>query len=823
MTESAHEARPGARTRQTQERWARVTEIVDGALQRPDPRERRAFLKDACAGDGDLRREVEGLLRFEAVDGAWLPEDERLPEEAFQDRGAGQDPDPDDATTELRPVEEDGLAPGDTVGPYRVESVLGAGGMGRVFLAFEPSLERHVALKVIRRDKVSPELIRRFELERRILARLEHPHIARIFGTGRHRGLPFFVMERVRGRPIDQWCDGRRAGVEQRLGLVVQVCEALDEAHRNLVVHRDLKPSNVWVDEDGRPKILDFGIAKDLGPAGEAGQTTVNQPLSLPFAAPEQVRNRPVSVATDVYGLGVLLYELLCGHPPYLLDGDVFENVRTICEHLPDPPSRRATLNREVWRGGSPHTVAPEETAARRGTEPRKLRRRLQGDLDAVVLKALAKDPAERYRTAADLADEIRRHLEGRPVAARGGGRLYRWGKFLRRRRGALLGLGAVLWSLIGVHLWLDGERRTRDAELQAQTAAREALEADREAEAVTAFARNLVLAADPDASGRRLSVADMMARAESEARRVLSDQPTSLAHQLEAMGLVLQSRAAYDPARPLLREALDLRTAAYDGDHRLVARSLNNLATLDQQRGDRAAAETGYRAALAMKTRLGQAPEETAKVRANLASLLVFRGAYDEAEPLLLGMLHDLEGRASVRRPPVRRAELAAVHRGLANLYYLSRRPEEAEPHAVRAHALRLELFGEHSLKTATTLSLLGRIQQARGALDDAENSFRQVLAIRRRHLQSDHVLIALADKDLAALYFELGEPDVARIHWRRAHTVLARESPDGWELDDLWRLWALQRPDAPTCLDDTRSRLGQVRGAESVFAARP
>ncbi len=794
----------------TQTRWARVTEIVDGALQRPDPRERRAFLHKACGGDGALRREVEGLLRFEDAEGDWLPKDRSLQD--LREPGQGE-PVASDTTTEIHPT-EDGLAPGSHVGPYRIESRLGSGGMGRVFLAYEPSLGRHVALKVIRRDKVSPELIRRFEQERRILARLEHPNIARIFGSGKHEGLPFFVMERVSGRPIDRWCDDRRLGVNERLGLIIQVCGALDEAHRNLVVHRDLKPSNVWVDGQGRPKILDFGIAKDLAPTdpladGGVHATTAHQLLSLPFAAPEQVRNRPVSVATDVYGLGVLLYELLCGHPPYVLDGDVFENVRTICEHLPDPPSRRTTLNREVWQQGSPRTVSPTETAARRGTDPPKLRHRLRGDLDAILLKALAKKPAERYRSTAELADDLDRHLDGHPVRARGGGRTYRVGKFLRRHRAAALAIGAVLWGLAGAWTWVDGERRTQVAE-------QEALEADREAEAVTAFARNLVLAADPDASGRRLSVAEMMANAESEARRVLSDQPASLAHQLEAMGLVLQSRGAYDEARPLLTEALELRADAYGGDHRLVARSLNNLAALDQQTGDRASAEAGYRRALAMKRRLGQPEHETARVRSNLASLWVFRGAYQEAEPILQELLQALQ-----RQAPPNRAELAGAHRTLANLYYLSGRSDEAQPHANRALHLREHRFGHDSLKTASALSLLGRIQQTQGDLEEAESTFRRALDIRRQ-LPHDHVHVALAKKDLASLYFQLQEPELARVLWADAYAILAVRRPNGWEMDDLWRIWASdQMEDASACLEEVRARLSATRGPESIYVA--
>ena len=383
---------------------------------------------------------------------------------------------------------------------------------------------------------------------------------------------------------------------------MLAVCDALAEAHRNLVVHRDLKPSNLLVTAAGEPRFLDFGIAKELDPLADAAATrTGHQPLTPACASPEQVRGRPVTVATDVYSLGVLLYRLLCGHPPYVLDGDHFENVRTVCEEQPPPPSTRALVAREVWRDGSPAIIPPEETSAARNTDPRTLRRRIEGDLDSIVARALAKDPNDRYRSMEQLAQDLRRHLDGLPVAAHRGDLGYRAVKFLRRHRRRLLAAVLVTAALaIAAAGWLDSQRRERRA-------AAEAAEAERQAEALTPFARNLVRATDPDASGGRpLTAREILERGRREARRSLAGRPELLAHQLEALGLAYQSLGDLEAARPLLEESLALRRRVYVGDHRLLARGLNNLAALRHVAGDRASAERLYRSALAMKRRLG-------------------------------------------------------------------------------------------------------------------------------------------------------------------------------------------------------------------------
>ncbi len=808
--------RPNGET--TEARWARVTRIVDGAARRPDSRERARYLKAACAGDRELRREVERLLSFEHADSGILG---GLVERAGR---KATDSDAETPTAVTRPATPTLLEPGQQVGPYRIERRLGSGGMGVVALAYDPTLERRVALKVIRREMVSGELLRRFETERRVLARLEHPNIARIFDAGTIDDLPYFTMERVEGEPIDRFCDRQRLSITDRLRLVLKVCDALENAHRNLVVHRDLKPSNILVGAAGEPKLLDFGIAKELGPAGDS--ETRHQPLTPAYASPEQLRGRPVSVASDVYSLGVLLYRLLCGHPPYLLDADGYENLRKVCEEPPPPPSTRAMLAPQVWRDGAPEAIAPAELAGARRTDPRALNRRLAGDLDAIVGKALAKDPRDRYRSMERFAADLRRHLDGQPVAARRATAGYRAAKFLRRHRWRLAAAAVIATSLFaGGGAWLLSQQRLRASADERRRATEQAEQAERQADALTLFARNLVLATDPDASGGGpLSAQEILTRGEEQARSSLSEEPESLAHQLEAIGVSYQALGSLEAAGRLLEESLQLRQEVYGGDHALVARGLNNLAALCHVAGERQRAEDLYRQALRMKRHLGQAPADLAKVESNLASLLTFRGAYDEAEALYRRVL---ETRRRAYGPDD--ADVGNSLRSLGNLLYLKGDFAAAEARLREALALREQAHGAENTRVAGVLSNLGRVLHARDRWPEAEAALRRALEIRIQRLGEDHLHTALTRKDLASLYFDLGEDAVAEEMWSRALAVLhAEKPPDCWELADAdsqlgARLAAEGRfEEAEPLLIRGHRILERDRGERSVYARR-
>jgi non-specific serine/threonine protein kinase/serine/threonine-protein kinase len=422
----------------TPERWQQVKSVSQAALER-DAGERERFLDAACDGDEALRTEVASLL-------------------AEQEKLSGFIAAP--AVGEIRAESLPGTM-NRRIGPYRIERELGRGGMGVVYLAErdDDQFRKQVAIKLIRRGFDVVHVINRFRYERQILASLDHPNIARLLDGGTaEEGLPYFVMEYVEGRPIDDYCDERRLNTEARLELFRKVCAAVQYAHRNLVVHRDLKPGNILITEDGEPKLLDFGIAKLLNPEAFPNTfmatRTWERPMTPAYASPEQARGLPVTTSSDIYSLGVVLYELLTGHRPYQVDasGLPHELARVICEQEPERPSTAITRVEVISEPPQGETirVTPDSISRMRNTQPARLRRQLKGDLDNVVLMALRKEPQRRYASVEQFSEDIGHYLEGRPVIARPATAAYRAAKFVgRHKAGVIAGALAVL-ALIG-------------------------------------------------------------------------------------------------------------------------------------------------------------------------------------------------------------------------------------------------------------------------------------------------------------------------------------------------------------------------------------
>jgi serine/threonine protein kinase len=404
----------------TPERWQRVKEIFDHAVE-GEPALRSALIREACGSDSELRQEVESLLASDTETGSLL----------------------DGPSVALRMAVERPKQDVANVGPYEILRELGKGGMGTVYLAQRSKgFPKFVALKVLRPGSGSPDILHRFDQECWILASLNHPNIARFFDVGRtEEGVPYYVMEFIDGQPIDRHCDLQRLDVKARLALFQQVCDAVSCAHRSGIVHRDLKPSNILVTPEGVVKLLDFGIAKLIQP--DPGGATIwltdsgLRPMTPEYASPEQIQEEELTRATDVYSLGVVLYEMLTGRRPYRLRSRVFHEIlRVVCEEQPTIPSVAAGFSPDA-PGISPTTDS--DTLARlRQTTPGDLRKQLSGDLDSIVMKALRKEPWQRYASAAQFREDIRRHLEGSPVEARSG-RYYRWSKRLNQHRGWLV------------------------------------------------------------------------------------------------------------------------------------------------------------------------------------------------------------------------------------------------------------------------------------------------------------------------------------------------------------------------------------------------
>lgn len=415
------------------DQWARIKPIFAEAAERPSS-ERPEFIKSQCDGDEILIAEIESLLRAYDEAGSFI-------EDSPQHAAPENDRDID------RMI-------GRKIGAYELVRELGRGGMGSVYLASraDDEFRKLVAVKLINSNFDNESIIRRFRNERQILASLEHPNIARLLDGGTTEdGSPYFVMEYIEGKPIRDYCDAHRLNTDRRLRLFQDVCSAVHYSHQNLVVHRDLKPSNILVTENGTVKLLDFGIAKLIG--GSAGfveaTLSTSREMTPEYASPEQVRGEAVNTSTDTYSLGVMLYELLSGHRPYRVAAmSTLEILRAICEQEPERPSTAAGRT-ETTNGSSGATgITPEEISKARDSQPDRLRRKLAGDLDNIVLKAMRKEPQRRYGSVEQFSEDLRRYLVGLPVLARKDTFSYRAGKFARRNKLAVIAAAIIVLLL---------------------------------------------------------------------------------------------------------------------------------------------------------------------------------------------------------------------------------------------------------------------------------------------------------------------------------------------------------------------------------------
>jgi len=718
------------------ERYARVKEILLQACEL-SPAERGAFLEQACGGDSGLRQEVETLIAREQTPASIVRSGALAEGIGGAFRAALEDSAPH-------------LAP-ERIGPYRILEPLGEGGMGQVFRAEQSEpIRRVVALKLIRRGLDSREFVRRFEAERQILARLEHPGIARLIDGGlTEEGEPWFTLEFVDGVPIDRYCDDRALPIAGRLRLFRAVCSAVQFAHRNLIVHRDLKPGNILVTGDGSVKLLDFGIAKVLRAgtedAGAAPLTRTESRLLTPeYAAPEQIRNEPVTTAAHVYSLGVILYELLCGRRSYVATGGSHELEEAILTAQPVPPSA-AERQPRTGAGGRDGAPSPASVATARGTDAARLQRQLKGDLDTICLKALRKEPERRYPSVDQLDEDIQRHLEGHPVLARGDTLGYRAGKFVRRHRGAVVATAGVVVLLVAVvSAYTVRLKQERDR-------AREARDAS---EAVTEFLSGMLRAPDPGEKGRDVTVLAVLDSASRAIEREFAGRPVIAARLELAVGRAYYGLGQYGPAQEHLERAVRIAGGLLGAEAVETMGARMHLATLYTDQGRFHEAESLTTLNLAGRRRvLGEEHPETLESVNALANLYAHQGHPAQAESLFL------------RNLAARRRVLGEEHSQtlntmglLANLYADQSRFREAEPYYARLLELRRKNPGvEHpqTLSSMNNLALL-YMQTARYAL--AEPLYLETIEIRRRVLGDEHPETKGTKYNLAILYSEQG-----------------------------------------------------------------
>lgn len=658
-----------------------------------------------------------------------------------------------------RPATSTGEEPTpDHIGPYTITDVLGKGGVGVVYLGIRDAggVRTRVAVKVLRRGMDTEDLLRRFELERKLLAALEHPYIARLLDAGATEdGRPYFVMEHIRGKPIDRYCDDHRLSIADRIELFRKVCEAVHFAHQNLVVHRDLKPGNILVTDTGEPKLVDFGIAKLLNPglvSADYEPTAAYVRLMTPeYASPEQVTGENVSTSSDIYSLGVVLFELLTGRRPYRLQSRVLEEVkRVICEEAPERPSTAITRADLPSKTGQPATSKPrsgpltsgDPSTAKRDTE--RLAKRLSGDLDNIVLMALRKEPSRRYRSAQQLSEDLDRHLKNYPVVARPDTLVYRSRKFVERNRVGVVAGGLVAASLaiglVGTAYSANQAARARDAEA-VQRASAERLAVDLR-DALT------TLAGDVDSA--------MQTRGSVEARRLLFEGSRERLERLE-QGHPDDGALQRDLA--FVRERL--------GDALGGIRSGNA--------GERDAALAQYEAALATRERLLARTPDSAPLAGEVASALIKTGDMfretGKTEPALerytraVAILDAIPPES--RTADTHRRQLAANLSAGQTLERLGKQAEARLAYEGALVAAERTLAGDSLNESArrdrsVALIALGDLSNRAGDLEDARRRYGAAVQDRRA-LAAAHPDGARQKRDLAVALYSIASVRLA------------------------------------------------------------
>ena len=695
------------------ELWPKIDRLLEEALELPSG-ERTAFVENVCRGDAELRKEIRSLLDADDLAGSFL--ERPAVEKPIEPRShAAAEP-----TSEVH----------QRVGPYRLERVLGQGGMGTVYLARreDDQYRRQVAIKLLRRDDRSPELLDRFRAERQILAGLEHPNITRLYDGGADSdGRPYLVMEVVDGLPIDLYCDHGHLPIERRLRLFLEVCAAVEHAHRRLLVHRDLKPANILVTADGVPKLLDFGIAKLLG--GGRIDLTVQptrsgvRPMTPSYASPEQIRGEAVTTASDTYALGVLLYRLLAGRSPYRLQRHLPHELERAILEL--DPERASDAVERVTDRSEP---TPAAIAKLRATTPQELRRRLRGDLDNIVAKALDKRPERRYGWARELAEDVERHLADRPVSARPDSLGYRLGKFVRRHRLAVAAGTVVAALLLGfsVIATLQSARIRDQRDVARQERAK--------AEQVTQMLTGLFQGADPfGPSGNDVTAREILDRS-GERIAELEGQPELQATFMGIVGDVYMELGLLDQAAPLIESSLDLRREIYGDQHPEVAQSLHLLSQLRSNQGDDVSARDLERQALELRRKLFAGDHPAVAESLNFLGLAALQsGELDPAEALFREAL-----------------------------------------------AMRRKLFDEHSFEVGQALNNLALVLHSRGDYEAAEPLYRQSLEAWRHVYGDDHAEVALSMANLAGLLQDLEDYEAAEALMRDSMEIARRQLGD-------------------------------------------
>jgi serine/threonine protein kinase/tetratricopeptide (TPR) repeat protein len=783
------------------DRWERLQELFSRAVELSES-ERETFITRETSGDLELRDELLGLLACDSGKSTG-PLTNAL--------GAALD-----ATTRDRRR----AYLGRVVGNYKLVSVLGHGGTGTVYLGerADRQYSAQVAVKIVESANVQGDLGMRFKAERQILASLNHANIARLIDAGETPdGQPYLVMEYVHGEPLDRFCDRERLDIRKRLTLFLDICSAVQYAHQNLIVHRDLKPANILVTGESSPKLLDFGIAKLLDTGDAASMlalTRMNDRLLTPeYASPEQILGRAVTTASDVYALGVVLYELLTGLRPYVVPSSAsqLELERSIC--VSDPPKPSAMVKRATDAGLVAGQTPFATLALARGLTPERLASRLVGDIDSIVMRALRKEPQHRYGSVEQLTGDIRRYLNREPVSARQGNWLYYSQRFVRRHAFgvfagsvfvALIVGFAVVTSVQSQRLAAERDRATRESE-----AADKVLRLMLDAFSATEPASNL---------GRVITAQDVLEQAARTIQATdMADQPEVRARLLEGIGRAFRSQAHVERAIPYLEDAVRIRESMPVRDPLAIASALTELAVALRTAGRFDESDLKFRAALdlshSMKT---EHSRMHARLLVDLGRLELFQGRVADAESHLQQALELTREILGPRRPEVAailldlvsarswRDDLADAERDateavniyrettkelhpdrvtadlrLAEVLLLRGRTNDAGDLYERALGAERILYGDNSTLVGDTLSALARVRLAQGRPLDAEKLAREGLGIYAAARKEAHSDTGYLQAVLAQILTQRGAYEEAEVLLRQALLIFDKTLP--------------------------------------------
>jgi eukaryotic-like serine/threonine-protein kinase len=791
------------------EKLQKVKIIFEQALEM-DASERSDFINEQCKDDDEVKNDVLSLLKIseDTTDFLEIPP-------SINDSGEEK---PIINTTTI----------GKRIGKYVIEGEAGTGGMGIVYKGrrADKEFEHNVAIKILRHSINSEYVVKRFQNERQTLANLQHPNIARLLDGGTtDDGVPYLVMEYIDGVSLIDYCDEENLSIKQRLEIFRFVCDAVHYAHQNLIVHRDIKPGNVLVNKQGRPKLLDFGIAKlldeELAEESEGLTKTGVWHLTPEYASPEQIKGERITTRSDIYSLGILLYQLLTGHQPYrITSSSPVEISKIITKELVIKPSEKFQSTEEILTSdGVTKQITPQSVSNLRNEKPDKIFQHLRGDIDNIILKAIQKDPDRRYDSVEQFSEDIRRHIVGLPVIARKDTATYRLSKFVQRHKLAF-GLSSLLLLLIIVS--------TIAIYWQANIAADERDKARVEAkkvEQVNLFLQGMLSSVDPSEIGRDVKVYDILEKAAENIETDLIDQPEIEASIRSTLGNTYVNLGEYDKAKPFLEKALSINENIYGKESEQTAQSLHDLALYHDWAGDLKAADSLYEKSVNMFRKVLQEPtkrfadalNDYAITKMNFGQYEIAEKLYTEAIDIALSEYGEKNRNTAVMMNNLalnytdagnldkaeeyhkkslainiellgeNRPEVGTSYNNLAYLYMLKEEYKLAEEYLEKSYNLKLNLKGEDHSDVGLALNNLGVINIRMDNYQVAETYFIDAIKQYEKTLDPEHPYIALSQYWLGKVYLETEKLDSAEEYLRKSLKTRIKKLPEGNK--DIWR----------------------------------